>query len=318
MLTSLALAADGRLRIGYRLALYGAAFAVASVAGGLSRQGLLALHAPHSLAALALAAVTIGLQLWLTRLLRRHVDRRPVEGLALGSLRRGWPRAVQGFAAASLMLLGVLGVQLALGWVTIEGVALPGGTLASALDQLAGVLFLFVAVGFAEELLMRGAVLQNLGEVLPLWAAVAVSGALFGLAHAATFRIGPAFVLSAVVLTAMLAVARLYTGTIWWAIGGHAAWDWLQETVLGLSLQAGMTHSSVLQLRQRGPAAWVGVPPALEGGLLYILVEALGLGALLWLARRSGLSPLSRLAPDGQVERVAPPERAIAAPQEAG
>ncbi len=97
------------------------------------------------------------------------------------------------------------------------------------------------------------------------------------------------FVASAIIITLFLIVTRLTTGTIWFAIGWHTAWNWWQTNVLGLSEVGSPDFGhALLHLTQNGPSQIVGVAPSIEGGLLVILMELLAAVLLVVLAFRAG------------------------------
>ncbi len=61
-----------------------------------------------------------------------------------------------------------------------------------------------------------------------------LTGIIFGAVHFLQSGFNLMFVLSATILTVFLALSRLQTQAIWWAIGWHTAWNWVQISVLGL------------------------------------------------------------------------------------
>ena len=137
-----------------------------------------------------------------------------------------------------------------------------------------------------------------------IWLAVVLTGIIFGAVHFLQSGFNLMFVLSATILTVFLALSRLQTQAIWWAVGWHAAWNWVQISVLGLSEvgQPDFGHA-LLHLEQHGPALWVGKGFLIESGLLCILVIALGAVLMAAWARRSQRLPdwRARFAEDGGI-----------------
>lgn len=292
------IARDGRVRIGWRLVLYALAFIAATIVSGVARSGVSVLTHATWLGGAAMLVGIVVVQWFASRLLRTHVDRRPLSGLAVPPLSRGWAQLLVGFAVGAAMMGLAFAAEWALGWIRIVEVVRPAGGAPALASTLVGTLLLFLSVGFSEELLMRGALFQNLGEAMPVWAAMVVTGIIFGVSHLVHPGITVGFIAASTFLTASLLVVRLVTGSLWWAIGWHAAWDWLQETVLGLSL-GGVTDTALLKLDQRGPPLWVGVAPGIEGGLVYVIPFAvITAGLLAWTWRR-GIDLRGRMAPDG-------------------
>jgi len=136
------------------------------------------------------------------------------------------------------------------------------------------------AVGFAEELAFRGYIFQTLGERMPVWAASLSMSVIFAVTHLTLGGFNGAFVVSVTVVSLMFLSLRFATGSLWFPIGFHGAWDWAQTHFLGLSTTGTPGYDPALvQIRQTGPPFWVGDQQAIESGLLFMLI-ALGLLAL--------------------------------------
>jgi hypothetical protein len=254
---------EGRLRPGWRLLLYLLAFsiagAMASVLGSvLSRTGAVPRWAVGALVGLTGGGLCV-LLFWL---LRRAVDRRPWSWLGLVPSSPTFALLGWGLVSGVAMLGALFAVETVLGWIE------PSTVLTTAtLSAAAGALFASMGIGVLEELLLRGAVLQNLGERFPLWAATLATGVLFGLLHLANpaQRVGVGVVVSAVVATLMLTLSRFVTGSLAWAIGWHAGWDWAQD-LLGIAEPGASRPAQWVSVVQRGPAFWTGVAPSIEEG----------------------------------------------------
>ena len=92
-----------------------------------------------------------------------------------------------------------------------------------------------LAAAAIEEILMRGVVFRLLEASLGTWIAMAISAALFGAGHLANPN---ASVLAALAIAieagVLLAAAYLLTRRLWFAIGIHAAWNFVQSGIFGL------------------------------------------------------------------------------------
>lgn len=136
------------------------------------------------------------------------------------------------------------------------------------------------ATGFIEELGFRGYIFQNLGSRFPLWLATLVTGVVFGLLHFGEIRSGSAiFLVQAVLITTLFVLCRLRSGALWLAIGVHAGWNWMEDSIFGFASTD--THA-LLHLKFLQPIAVV-FP---EFGFVGVLMELLGIGSLVWLPRR--------------------------------
>ena len=86
--------------------------------------------------------------------------------------------------------------------------------------------------GFTEELLFRGILFRWIEEFGGSWAALAVTSALFGLAH--IFNPGATWFSSfaiAVEAGVLLGGAYMLTRNLWLAMGLHAGWNFTQGEI---------------------------------------------------------------------------------------
>ncbi|MGZ6163439.1 MAG: CPBP family intramembrane glutamic endopeptidase [Myxococcaceae bacterium] len=291
---------EGRLRVGWRLLIYVLVFTLcggaASALGHALRNTL-----PRWLRGLEVLVVGGGACVLGFRMLRLRMDRRPWDWLGLTFSSRTVRALFWGFGTGVLMLVVVFCVEWQLGWIEPTWVA-----ERRRLSAVLGGLFAALAIGLLEELLLRGAFLQNLGERFPLWAATLGTGVVFGLLHLANpaQHVDVAFVASAALATLMLVLARFVTGTLGWAIGWHAAWDWTQD-LLGIANVGDEKHHQLVSVVQHGPVAWTGQSPSIEGGGLAIAFIGVAAAALWMVSRRRGVAwrePLERGEPRRSAE----------------
>lgn len=283
---------DGRPRIGWRLVAYLAtwAFAITGVSG------LLVGGDPTPARQILGLAGSVPVIVAVTYAFRRWVDRRGWDGIGLPSPRRQhlW-QCGAGFTAGVLVIAALFAVQWAFGWVEMAGTELDNRSAAAVVWVLAGGLAFQLAVSFSEEVGFRGYVFRNLAGTLSVRKAIVATGLLFGAAHlpaASSLGSGPTWVaasntlVGATLISSLWVLTRLSTGTLWPAIGMHAAWNWAETSVFGLATTAEPGYgNALLHLRQTGPDLMVGhdVP---ETGLLFTLAAALMLGGYVLYVRR--------------------------------
>jgi len=95
---------------------------------------------------------------------------------------------------------------------------------------------LSVTAGIVEEVVYRGFLLWYLTLYTPLWAAVVLSSAAFGLGHSYQ---GVAGVIKTLVVGAAFAIMYVATGSVWLPIVAHIVVDLLQgATILALLRQS--------------------------------------------------------------------------------
>ena len=70
------------------------------------------------------------------------------------------------------------------------------------------------------------------------------------------------------------------TGSAWWAIGCHAAWDWAETYFYGTADSGNVATGHYLTTTPAGPAFWSGGTDGPEGSILVIAVIVLMILAL--------------------------------------
>lgn len=214
------------------------------------------------------------------------LDRRRLSDYGLGIDREWWVDCGFGLALGGGVMTVMVVAGIAGGWLVVESVGLSAGTL----PQLAGLVAIFLLVGFYEELLVRGYLLTNFAEgfqwfdrLSPRVAAVCatlLSSLVFGGLHAANPN---ATLLSTAVIAAaglMLALGYLYTGELAIPIGLHISWNAFQGLVYGLPVSGTELPVSVVETTSRGPELVSGGAFGPEAGLLGLAgvgVSALGI-----------------------------------------
>jgi membrane protease YdiL (CAAX protease family) len=150
------------------------------------------------------------------------------------------------------------------------GFALPGSAGPSAMARTAvvsGVIFLLGAA--AEEMLFRGYPLQTMMRSWPLWAALVPVSVPFALVHLANPNVVPGFTFANTVLAGVwLGVAYWRTRSLWFPLGLHTGWNWVQGAVLGSPVSGitKITPDPLLRFADSGPSWLGGGPYGIEGG----------------------------------------------------
>ena len=281
---------ERRLRAGWRLLghsalllILGVVFSVVlaiplAVFQFVSRQNLtnaiLALSTVVSLPAITLAT-------WIAR---RGLDRRSFRSLGL-ELGTGWSRDLLVGFAIPIPLFGLIYLfELGAGWLDFQSWGwAERGVLATAVGVLL-LLLAFVAVGFYEELLVRGYYLQNLKDGSNLVVAVFATSAAFGLAHLGNPNASWTSTLGIFAAGLFLAYAWLRTRALWLPIGIHIGWNFLQGPVFGFEV-SGIPTPSLVRHVVNGPELITGGAFGPEAGLLVLPAMALGAGLIWWYTR---------------------------------
>lgn len=258
------------VRAGWRLLIASVLFYAAVVAvnyflmharGAAARRAFIAFSAEGVLVG---EAITFGSYLFAAWVMSRIEARRMRDygiGLARAFGGQFWLSALVGFAAIS-MLLGALKVA---GVFQLGQLALHGG-LAWEDAGLWALTFLFV--GFSEEGTSRGYILFTLTTGIGFWPAAIATSAAFGLLHWGNTGESYVGMMTAGGIGFFFCILLRKTGTLWPAIGFHAAWDWGETYFYGVPDSGLSAPGHLFSARFAGPAWLTGGTVGPEGSWL--------------------------------------------------
>lgn len=247
--------------------------AILRVAGLAPRSG-----APHHLALLLLGTVaTIAVVHAAYIAYVRLVEKRSVTEFATAGAAK---ELAAGIVIGAVIFGVAIGVLAAGGWYAVQGT--------NPWTAALGPLLAAAGAAYVEELIVRGILFRNLEELLGSWIALAITAALFGLAHLfnpnATIISALAIALEAGVL---LAAAYMATRRLWLAIGIHFAWNFVQGGIFGVAV-SGAAANGILRGELRGPSLLSGGSFGVEGSVVAVVVCLIASVPLIVLARRRG------------------------------
>lgn len=221
-----------------------------------------------NLASTVLTVLPFLLAYWL---LARFIERRPLREL-------DWRKSPQ-------LLWGLLAALLLFSLVTAELWAANAYSISGWGDAPLWTLFLLTAVvpGITEEIISRGVLFRLTEEGLGTWIALLVSALFFGFAHI-TNPGATAWSSLAISIEAGLLFGLLYhvTRSLWWCIGLHAGWNFVQGAVFGIPV-SGIQVDGLLESRLQGPDWLDGGSFGAEASVLTVLTCSV---ASLWLLQR--------------------------------
>jgi membrane protease YdiL (CAAX protease family) len=211
---------------------------------------------------------------------RRRIDSygMPIDR-ALGS--PTWEGVAVGVIQPSIVALAML----AYGAMQVRGVAQPGSaSVISALTWLGACL----CVGIAEEFLFRGYFLQTLWKAIGFWPASAVVAAIFAGVHY-LLKPGENFwdVIALVSFSIVCCYSVLRTGNLWFAVGLHVAYDYMQLFVIGTPNGGHFPVGRLLDASFNGPAWLTGGPLGTEASWFAVPLDLLAIAYIWWRYRKN-------------------------------
>ncbi len=179
---------------------------------------------------------------------------------------------VTGVATLSMLVL-TLNMS---GFLVFDGQRLHGAEAWSFGLQW-GLIALFT--GLFEEGLLRGYLQFTLARGIGFWWAALVLSVLFGLAHLPNGGESIVGIVSVVLAAMVFCLSLRLTGSLYWAVGMHAGWDWAQSYLYGVSNSGLASKGQLFASHPAGRAVWSGGPTGPEGSVLMLpLLVLLGLG----------------------------------------
>jgi membrane protease YdiL (CAAX protease family) len=216
---------------------------------------------PRTLLAMEVMSVAA---LLLAGWLMSRLERRPFAHYGLPSAgafgRRFWEGLLWGLGFVSA-LYALLALE---GGFAAHGLAVSGAALAGwgSLWAVAAVL-----VGVSEEFAFRGYAQFTLGQGFGFWPAAAVISGLFGLSHLGNPGEGWPGALSAAVFGLFFCLTLRRTGSLWFAVGMHAAFDFGETFLFAGSTGLLATRGHLLDAAVSGPAWLTGGSVGPESGI---------------------------------------------------
>lgn len=227
-----------------------------------------------------LAVAVLAILIYLT--VRRWIERRANDELPLALFGREVPLGLLIGAGLFTLMTGIVAL---LGGLSVERV--------NGLGALWAMLAMAVTSGTIEEILFRGILLRHIEAMLGTWAALAITSALFGLAHLANPG-ASLFAAFAIAMEAgiLLGAAYLWKRRLWIPIGIHAAWNFTQGWVFSVPVSGGEVPNGLLVTTRKGPEWLTGGAFGLEASVIAMLVAtAAGLVLLVRVVKQGGIRP---------------------------
>jgi uncharacterized protein len=197
-----------------------------------------------------------------------------------------WIGTLWGFGGISLLMGSLYGLHaFSLGHLVLHGIRLARFAAFWAV--------MFLLVGLFEEFLVRGYTQFTLTRGIGFWPAAVVLSCAFGLIHLRNDHEQWRGLLAAALIGLFFCLTLRRTGTLWFAVGFHAAWDWGETFFYSVPDSGSVWPGHLLSSSHRGPDWLSGGMVGPEGSVLCFVVIA-----VVWIAFDQ-LYPKSAIYGDG-------------------
>ena len=148
-----------------------------------------------------------------------------------------------------------------------------------------------------EELWCRGFMYERINVHYPLWVAILVNGLFFAALHVFNPGAGVLPIVDIAICGLSFSIAKWYTGSIWFPMGIHTAWNFTQNYLFGLPNSGIVSEASIfgLDAASAHDSMIYDVAFGVEGAFPAVLADlVLGVVCLILLARQGRLGELTQ------------------------
>jgi uncharacterized protein len=178
------------------------------------------------------------------------------------------------------LMRGYLQITLARGLASLYEMVLGVGGRVFGLGLAAG----------AEPCSGSEVMVTERAKAVGFWTAAVFISYLFGLSHGSNPGESPIGLVSAGLIGVVFCLSLWRTGSLWWAIGFHAAWDWAQSFVFGVADSGTMVKFHLLGTHPVGKVLLSGGATGPEGSVFILAVLTLVGAVTVWTLPGRGTS----------------------------
>lgn len=224
-------------------------------------------------------------------LIMSRIERRPIGEYGLPASEMFGKKFWLGFLFGLLEISVLIWLIRIFGGYCFGAIALQGSEIIKM-----GLLYLvgFTLVGLFEEFLFRGYTQHTLAETVGFWPAALVLSLLFGSAHLMNPGEGWVGAASVVMIALFFCFSLKRTGSLWYAVGLHASFDWGETFLYSVpnsgAIMQGHLSNAVLGA---GPKWLTGGTVGPEGSVFCFLTMALQFLVVMWLFPAKDGEPLA-------------------------
>lgn len=216
----------------------------------------------------------------------KFIEKRKLSEMGVTKNVSGW---FTGAGVGILLLIVSVSAIMVTGAIKLDGFSTDFNA-AMFLLMLGG----YAVQGATEEFLCRGVVFSALKDKVSLPAALGASALAFILPHMSTLMDAePMFIILGVInltaISCLFSFVMLRTGNIWAACGLHSLWNFILESVCGLTVSGSEgAKSSIINMHAEGENLLNGGIYGIEASLVTFVVIAAASGIIYYSIKKKG------------------------------
>jgi len=191
------------------------------------------------------------------------------------------------FSGLGIGLLAMVGTILMIAAVGDARFSLTQGSLFNHVKYGAGWMLGELILASSEELLFRGLILALAARVFGIRVAFVVSAAAFMYVHGANPGASGIWLARLGAAGLLLAYSVFRSGSLWWAIGYHAGWNWGSAPLFGAAGSGYRNEGHILSFFPQGSSLITGGAVGPEGSIFAFLAVIIATALLIFTVRQS-------------------------------
>ncbi|MGI8468854.1 MAG: CPBP family intramembrane glutamic endopeptidase [Pyrinomonadaceae bacterium] len=278
----------GRLRSGWRVTAFLVSYLILTIIFGLGAYAILTSlgigFAPNSFVSLTTTFTIFSIvSIFLGWFYEKIFEDLPFRALGCGLTKNWFKDLIFGLIIGAISILFVALIAFIFGGLKFESNQTANSS--AIFSTLLTTLLIFIVGAISEETLFRGYVLQTLFRARYAWFGIILTSLLFASAHNNNPGANPLSWLNTFIAGVWFAVAYFKTRTLWFPFGLHLMWNWMQGSILGISVSglSEITPAPLLHSNDFGPVWLTGGNYGIEGGVACTIVLILAT-VLIWFA----------------------------------
>lgn len=197
----------------------------------------------------------------------KYFEDLPFRALGIGLTKNWWKNLLAGLIVGAASIVFAALIPFFSGAISFQSNLSAGSS--PLLLTLSATLLIFIAGAVSEEALFRGYLLQTMSRAKLFIVGILLTSVLFASVHNANPNANLFSWLNTFLAGIWLCIAYRKTRDLWFPIGIHLAWNWVQGSFLGINVSGlgDLATAPLMRSQDFGPVWLTGGSYGLEGGL---------------------------------------------------